>query len=105
MGVSFRLKCNRLQAWEDSCIVHSNQRTRTVLIPNLFPRFPMPRLTRRDVLRSGLILSGSTLLPHAGWAQARALMQKAIDDQALPAVAPREKLLFDFGWRFAFGNA
>jgi len=65
----------------------------------------MPRLSRRDVLRSGLLLSGSALLPHAGWAQAQALMQKAWDDQALPAAPPREKLLFDFGWRFMFGNA
>jgi beta-galactosidase len=65
----------------------------------------MSKVTRRDVLRSGLILSGSTLLAYPGWAQTTGIISKAWDDQARPAIAPREKLLFDFGWRFTFGNA
>jgi beta-galactosidase len=65
----------------------------------------MSKVTRRDVLRSGLILSGSTLLAYPGWAQTTGIISKAWDDQARPAIAPREKRLFDFGWRFTFGNA
>jgi len=68
----------------------------------------MASFTRRDVLRSGLALSASTLVagsvgraqallagyPHSGAASA----------EALSAVAPREHLLFDFGWKFFQGN-
>ncbi len=64
-------------------------------------------LTRRDLLRSGLALSASTLVAgsvgrahallagHSGLAAA----------EALSAVAPRERLLFDFGWKFFQGHA
>ena len=67
----------------------------------------MPNLTRRDVLRStlvsGLALSCSPLVARSAWARAEALA--AIADGTLPALAPREKLLFDFGWKFQFGNS
>ena len=64
-------------------------------------------LTRRDLLRSGLALSASTLVAgsvgrahallagHSGLAAA----------EASSAVAPRERLLFDFGWKFFQGHA
>lgn len=69
----------------------------------------MSGFTRRDLLRSGLILSSSALLPHFSWAQteaqAQSLMSKAWPDQTQSAVGPREQLLFDFDWRFRFGNA
>ena len=64
----------------------------------------MPNVTRRDVLLSGLAASGSALLPGHALAQVNTLMKSVSDDQALPAVAPREKLLFDFGWKFKLGN-
>ncbi len=65
----------------------------------------MPNVTRRDVLMSGIAVSGSTLLSSNALAQSHALMQSALGDQALAALAPREKLLFDFDWKFTFGNA
>jgi beta-galactosidase len=65
----------------------------------------MPKLTRRDVLVSGLGVSGAALFSRSGWARAQAVLQAAADDAAVPAVAPREKLLADFGWKFKLGNA
>ncbi len=65
----------------------------------------MPVVSRRDVLLSGLAISGSALVPGHALAQTRALVKSVVDDQALPAVAPRERLLFDFDWKFTFGNA
>ena len=69
----------------------------------------MTSFTRRDLLRSGLAVSASTLAtgsvgrahallagyPHSGVAAA----------EAMSAVAPREHLLFDFGWKFFQGHA
>ena len=65
----------------------------------------MPKLTRRDVLVSGLGVSGAALFSRSGFASAQAMLRAAIDDAAVPAVAPREKLLADFGWKFKLGNA
>lgn len=31
-------------------------------------------------------------------------MRTVLDDQALPAIAPREMLLFDFDWKFKRDN-
>jgi beta-galactosidase len=70
----------------------------------------MSEVTRRDLLRTGLVsslaLSASTL---AGSAVARASTllagyPEAASAEALAAVAPREHLLFDFGWKFFFGH-
>ncbi len=66
----------------------------------------MPRISRRSVLRTGLAVSASSLVSRSAWARVAALIGG--DDTsvaALPALAPREKLLFDFGWRFMFGNS
>ena len=67
----------------------------------------MPGFSRRDLLCSGLALSASSLMPRSAWALNGALPQGAPESgsaEALPAVAPREKLLFDFGWKFQLGN-
>ena len=67
----------------------------------------MPKITRRNLLRSGLTsglaLSASSVLTRSAWARAEAALAQA--DMTLPALAPREKLLFDFGWKFQFGNS
>ena len=65
----------------------------------------MPNLTRRDVLRSGIGVSGAAMLSRSAFARIHALLQAAENDAALPAIAPREKLLADFGWKFKLGNA
>jgi beta-galactosidase len=67
----------------------------------------MPRLSRRDLLSSGLALSASSLF--AGSALARIAPLLAEDTlegsaAAVPAIPPREQLLFDFGWKFTFGH-
>jgi beta-galactosidase len=67
----------------------------------------MTSLTRRDLLRSGLALSASTLV-SGSVSRAHALLggyPGAAYSEALAAVAPREHLLFDFGWRFLPGHA
>src|SRR5215470_1004504 len=65
----------------------------------------MPSLTRRDLLRSGLAVSASTLVIGPA-ARAHALLSGdlQIATEASPAVAPRERLLFDFGWKFFQGH-
>ncbi|HEX4004873.1 MAG TPA: beta-galactosidase GalA [Acidobacteriaceae bacterium] len=64
----------------------------------------MPGFSRRDVLRTGVVLSGSSLLANSAFGRVAALVDRAMDDAALPAIGPREKLLFDFGWKFKLGN-
>jgi beta-galactosidase len=49
-----------------------------------------------------MAVSASSLLSRSAWARAAAAI--ADNDASLPAEAPREKLLFDFGWKFTFGN-
>jgi beta-galactosidase len=68
----------------------------------------MSVISRRDLLCSGLALSTSSLVTRSAWARTAALLASA--PQAAPAgaqlaLAPREQLLFDFGWKFQFGNA
>ncbi|MFP5207107.1 MAG: glycoside hydrolase family 2 TIM barrel-domain containing protein, partial [Acidobacteriota bacterium] len=67
----------------------------------------MSAFSRRDLLRSGLAVSASSLMSRSAWARTTALL--AARDQAsaiaLPSLAPRERLLFDFGWKFQFGNS
>ncbi|MGD1079590.1 MAG: beta-galactosidase GalA [Candidatus Sulfotelmatobacter sp.] len=63
-------------------------------------------LTRRDLLRSSLALSASTLVAGSV-GRAHALLAAypgAASAEAVAAVAPREHLLFDFGWKFFQGN-
>jgi beta-galactosidase len=67
----------------------------------------MPTISRRDLLRSSLITGGavsaSSLLAVRAWARADALI--AASHESETALAPREKLLFDFDWKFTFGNS
>jgi len=67
----------------------------------------MPSISRRNLLSSGIALSASSLIARSAWGRTAALLantSKAGSAQALTAVAPREQLLFDFGWKFQFGN-
>src|SRR5580658_8826173 len=67
----------------------------------------MTVLTRRDLLRSGLALSASSLVAGS-LGRAHALLSAypgVASAEALAAVAPRERLLFDFGWKFFQGHA
>ena len=66
----------------------------------------MPRMSRRDLLRSVSAVSTSSLVSRSGWARVSALPAGGDDTSAtaLAAAAPREKLLFDFGWKFRFGS-
>jgi beta-galactosidase len=63
----------------------------------------MPRLSRRDLLSSGLALSASSLLARSAWGRAAAALSNPSASE-VPALAPREQLLFDFGWKFQFGH-
>jgi beta-galactosidase len=62
----------------------------------------MSRISRRDLLCSGLALSASSLVARSAWARATSALMSEAEAQA--AVAPREQLLFDFGWKFHFGH-
>lgn len=66
----------------------------------------MSSFTRRDLLRSGLAISATTLLsPSVNRAQALLAGYPDVPSaEATSAVAPRERLLFDFGWKFFQGN-
>ena len=66
----------------------------------------MSSITRRDLLRSGLALSASSLVIGPA-TRAHALLggRPFPDPETSSAVLPRERLLFDFGWKFFQGNA
>jgi beta-galactosidase len=61
----------------------------------------MSSLTRRDLLRSGIAVSASTLVASP---LARAHSLLVGDSESSSAIAPRERLLFDFGWKFFQGH-
>jgi beta-galactosidase len=66
----------------------------------------MPRISRRNLLSSGLALSASSLLTRSAWAHtANLLAGNPESSESHAAIAPREQLLFDFGWKFDFGHA
>jgi beta-galactosidase len=62
----------------------------------------MSPISRRNLLASGAALSASSLLSRSAWARAASLLA---DEQKTASLAPREQLLFDFGWKFIFGNS
>jgi beta-galactosidase len=67
----------------------------------------MTSWTRRDVLRSGLAVSGAALVAGSV-GRAHGLLAGypgVASAEAMSAVAPREHLLFDFGWKFFQGHA
>jgi len=63
----------------------------------------MSLVSRRDLIASGLAISASSLMSRSSLAQAVASL--AASTASSNALAPREQLLFDFGWKFAFGNS
>ena len=67
----------------------------------------MPRFTRRDLLRSGAALSASSLSSSPLARRAHALLSNISEtaSDSFAAVAPRERFLLDFGWRFQLGHA
>jgi beta-galactosidase len=62
----------------------------------------MPSLTRRDLLRSGVALSASSLV--AGHAQALLGRFPFPASESSAQVSPRERLRFDFAWKFFQGH-
>ena len=66
----------------------------------------MPGISRRDLIASGLALSTTSALARSAWGRAAAALANSSSGSAaaIPAMAPREQLLFDFGWKFTFGN-
>lgn len=60
-------------------------------------------LSRRDLLRSGFALSVSGLLGDPV-NHAHVLLARFSEPAESSAVAPRERLLFDYGWKFRFGH-
>ena len=60
----------------------------------------MSAFSRRDLLRSGLALSSTSLVRSPWMTRIEALLAEAPSS----AVAPRERLLLDFGWKFIHGN-
>ena len=68
----------------------------------------MPGISRRELLASGLAVSASSLVARSAWGRTAALLAgypQVASAEALAAVAPRERLLFDFGWKFQFGHS
>ena len=67
----------------------------------------MAGISRRELLSSGLALSVSSLVARSAWGR-QAMQLAAAPGQgtagASAAVAPRERLLFDFDWKFQFGH-
>ena len=61
----------------------------------------MPSLTRRSLIYSGAATVASTFFPGSAIARAAALADAS---SGAAAVAPRERLLLDFGWKFFQGH-
>jgi beta-galactosidase len=66
----------------------------------------MSSITRRDLLSSGVALTASSLLARSAWGRAAFAASGTKGDSAgaMGGISPREQLLFDFGWKFQFGN-
>ena len=65
-------------------------------------------ISRRDLLCSGVVLSASSIVARSAWAHAATLMAGYPDVASVEPIAadsPRERLLFDFGWKFQFGHS
>ena len=71
----------------------------------------MSEITRRDLLRTGLALSSGSLVVRGSDALAASGYRgdsadpaaRATIAESAPAVSPRERLRFDFGWKFHLG--
>jgi len=68
----------------------------------------MTAFTRRELIASGVALSASSLLAQTRLLHNVELPGKELLEISSPsdvAMAPREQLLFDFGWKFTFGHS
>ena len=68
----------------------------------------MSEISRRDLLCSGLALSTSSLLVRTAWARTATVFAdpfEAGSPEGTFSLAPRERLLFDFGWKFRLGHS
>lgn len=65
----------------------------------------MNSLTRRSLLQSGIALSAAGLASRSGLAHAESMLALWQAGEQGTSAAPRERLLFDFNWKFVFGNA
>src|ERR1017187_10452964 len=87
------------QAWDPRpASLHKNIESMKVL---------MPRISRRDLIASGLALSTSALVARSAWAGTADMLGSdtpAVSANPVPGFVPREELLFDNGWKFKFGN-
>ena len=63
----------------------------------------MSGLSRRELLYSAMAFSASSFATRSALARTAALIA-GNPVEAVSAVAPREQLLFDFGWKFTLGN-
>jgi len=67
----------------------------------------MQRISRRDLISSGLAFSAACLAIRPAWARAIAFHEGNIsggEAEAGVVLSPREHLLFDFGWKFVLGD-
>ncbi|ADV83435.1 beta-galactosidase GalA [Terriglobus saanensis] len=67
----------------------------------------MVLITRRELLASSVAISASSLLERSLWARdMNSILDRKLVSAAdsVTAIAPREQLLFDFGWKFKFGH-
>lgn len=67
----------------------------------------MSSISRRSVLAGGVAVSVSSMVSRSAWARSAAAfagVPGAGSANALAAIAPREELLFDFGWKFMMGH-
>jgi beta-galactosidase len=64
----------------------------------------MPTISRRDLLCSGLAVSATSVLARSAWARSAAALAGLPDAGSVAAIAPRDQLLLDFGWKFVFGH-
>jgi beta-galactosidase len=67
----------------------------------------MAKISRRALLGTGFAVSASSVFARSAWGRTAALLAsvpEAGSAEAVAAVAPREQLLLDFGWKFMFGH-
>lgn len=66
----------------------------------------MSEVSRRDVLNAGLLVAASSVISNSAIARAQRLMsaEDTTTIRTSGSIAPREHLLFDFGWRFRHGH-
>ena len=67
----------------------------------------MAGISRRKLLSSGLAVSVSSLIARSAWGRSAMRLAAApgsLTAETSPAIAPRERLLFDFDWKFQFGH-